>query len=290
MSLYSEWERNLNRSLSLTALHALLEPSAVVPDPDYIWVGVRGSEYHQDALKQVRAGMAVGELKVDPQNGHDPLAVSILVKGKLIGYLPATMARYYFTPISFLEQADHCRRIIVEVTHPTEEELEAQVESAYELGLKGKELEEFLYSPSGAHEKVPALQLLEMLVPEKMIFSTLEPLWEQLPEKLKEQIIKDWFYLSETTGPEFWQHKKLAPDYPFKSRFDPSRYESGVAYFLNNVRKIRSEKIKKDRKERNLKIVRLREQGKSYSEIGRLVNLSPGTVSDIVRKALKESK
>lgn len=234
-----------------------------------------GSQYVLRELVAIGPSRAYGRLVPEPENEFDPLAIAIYMQNKKIGYITSRMARSFFAPLSFLAEQSHPLAVLVEISA-----------TSYLLGPDDTDFNEWVDQERqawGAHACMPTLQRLDTLIPEQVLFSVLQPLWDGIPNGLRNQIIADRFHLTEETGPQLLQYRHLAPNYPFPHWFEEEMQDQTINRFLRHIRVEHRASEAKEKEQRNIQIVKLDEIGLSRKEIAELYGLKPRTIAGIVQ-------
>lgn len=276
--LYLSWKKQFDSSRPLVAPADLTKGNDCfhsIKDAPCWWIGVRGSQYFLEELVAIGPSRAYGRLVPEPENEFDPLAVAIYIQNKKIGYITSRMARSFFAPLSFLAEHGHPLAVLVEISV-----------SSYLLGPDDPDFDEWVDQERQGWEVyacIPTLHRLDTLIPEQVLFSVLQPLWDGIPEDLRNQIIADRFHLTEETGSQLLQYQHLAPNYLFPHRFDEEMQDQSMNRFLQHVRLEHRAAEAKKKEQRNLQIAKLDEIGIARKEVAELYDLKPSTIGNIVR-------
>ena len=233
---------------------------------DYFWMGIRGTSYYQQALKRAKSS-TFATLVPQLNNPHDNTAIEIQANNSLIGYVPRMMAHTLYSQIGFLKLRGHSLRISVHINH--------NVESSQYIGCPE-------YS---AWACIPTHRGINKLAPLKDLKESFQPLWDSLPEDLRDTIARDSYHLTSETGPQVWKNRHSAPNFWISRSFDKENIDLGVNLALQSLREERRRTEQLEKKKRDKQIIRMNESGLPNKKIAERLAISSSTV----RKILKDS-
>lgn len=223
------------------------------------WIGVRGTQHYQRALKRTRQS-TYAVLVPQRSNPHDSTAVAILAGGStLIGYVPRRMAHILYSQLGYLKKREHKLQVPL------------KVQNNYER------------SCLDAWACVPTRKGIDKIVSVKLLIKSFMPAWNALDETIRIKIAKNGFHLDSETGPLIWKKANFAPDFQFSGKFDEDNVDSGVTFALQELRQKRNDDLKNNREKRNRSIVADRNSGMTNAEISNKRGVSTSLVQSTLR-------
>ncbi|GGG69800.1 hypothetical protein [Corynebacterium pelargi] len=286
------------------------------------WFGIAGIQYFQDVVfEQVTFTKNGTETRIlvslipEPGNPHDPSAVAVYIGDSKIGFLNSRISRLYHTKLKFIQHHFGVNvETLAEISrYRSYVSCENSSCGAYSgenfEGLRNlvskNQLDRDKLEPDcclnewdggwdplfdmpttkyfvNGHICLPTLSRLDRLFPNAVVNATLYPIWLALEPETRDWMLQSCYEWPDEVAEEFLQRSELAPDFPFWERTE-ELWDHSLSLFLDNARLKRNAAFARARKARARKIVKLRDSGKSFREIGTLVNVSPGYASRIYR-------
>ncbi len=229
-------------------------------------MGIRGTSYYQQALKRAKSS-TFATLVPQLNNAHDNTAIGIQANNSLIGYVPRNMAHTLYSQIGFLKLQGHSLRISVHINHNAE---------------SSKYLD---YPEYSAWACIPTHRGINKLAPLKDLKEAFQPLWDSLPDDLRDTIARDGYHLTSETGPQVWKNRHSAPNFWFSRSFDGENIDLGVNLALQSLREERRRIEQLEKKKRDKQIIRMNESGLPNKKIAERLAISSSTVRKILKGA-----
>lgn len=233
------------------------------------WMGVRGTKYRDPVLRFHAPGKwheLWGELVPEPFNRADETALAIDLDGIPLGYAPARYAFYAHAYVAALNALGD--RVLVPIRY--------RFDYSRDLGV-------FV---AGALAALPTFNEFQRLLPDDDTYlELLNPLWESLDGKVRTQVARDRFHLTEQTLEAVIDLRHLAPGVGIPNLPRLQSVPPGVDRFLRRKRIEADAEATRAREVRNQRTVRLFEEGWRQAEIARELGVSSSTIAKTLRNA-----